>query len=68
MAFEDVDVVFNLLGESVAEGRWTEEKKRRIVDSRVVGTKNLVATIRLRITRNTASDEHIEHLCYSLLI
>lgn len=34
--------VFNLAGESVAEGRWTAEKKRRIRDSRVIGTRNLV--------------------------
>ena len=41
--FEGVDVVFNLAGEPVAEGRWTVDKKRRIRDSRVVGTRNLVA-------------------------
>lgn len=42
-ALRDVEVVFNLAGEPVGEGRWTEEKKRRIRDSRVVGTRNLVA-------------------------
>ncbi len=36
------EVVFNLAGEPVSEGRWTDEKKRRIRDSRVVGTRNLV--------------------------
>jgi len=36
-------VVFNLAGEPVAEGRWTAERKRRIRDSRVLGTRNLVA-------------------------
>jgi len=41
--FDGVDVVFNLAGEPVAEGRWTVDKKRRIRDSRVVGTRNLVA-------------------------
>jgi uncharacterized protein (TIGR01777 family) len=41
-AFEGVEVVFHLAGEPVAEGRWTEEKKRRIRDSRVVGTRHLV--------------------------
>lgn len=45
-AFQDVDVVFHLAGESVAEGRWTTAKKARIRDSRVVGTRNLVDTIR----------------------
>jgi uncharacterized protein (TIGR01777 family) len=32
------DAVINLAGESIAEGRWTDEKKRRIHDSRVNGT------------------------------
>jgi uncharacterized protein (TIGR01777 family) len=41
-----VDAVFNLAGEPVAEGRWTEDKKRRIRDSRVIGTRNLVAGLR----------------------
>ena len=44
-AFEGVDVVFHLAGEPVAEGRWTAEKKRRIRDSRVLGTRQLVATL-----------------------
>jgi uncharacterized protein (TIGR01777 family) len=38
-------VVFHLAGESVAEGRWTAAQKDRIRDSRVRGTKNLVAGI-----------------------
>jgi uncharacterized protein (TIGR01777 family) len=42
-ALRGVDAVFHLAGESVAEGRWTDEKKRRIHDSRVLGTRNLVA-------------------------
>lgn len=41
-AFQDVDVVFHLAGESVAEGRWTSAKKERIRNSRVAGTRNLV--------------------------
>lgn len=44
-AFEGVKTVFHLAGESVAEGRWTKAKKDRIRDSRVVGTRNLVAGI-----------------------
>jgi uncharacterized protein (TIGR01777 family) len=35
-------VVFNLAGEPVAEGRWSDEKKGRIRNSRVAGTRNLV--------------------------
>jgi uncharacterized protein (TIGR01777 family) len=44
-AFDGVEAVFHLAGESVAEGRWTDAKKQRIRDSRVVGTRNLVAGI-----------------------
>jgi uncharacterized protein len=40
--FDGVDVVFHLAGEGVASGRWTKAKKRRIRDSRVIGTRNLV--------------------------
>jgi len=42
-AFEGVDVVISLAGEPIAEGRWTPEKKRRIRESRIIGTRNLVA-------------------------
>ena len=35
---EGVEGVVHLAGESIAEGRWTEEKKKRISSSRVVGT------------------------------
>jgi uncharacterized protein (TIGR01777 family) len=45
-AFDGIDTVFHLAGDPVAEGRWTEAKKARIRDSRVEGTRNLVATLR----------------------
>ena len=45
-AFEGVEAVFHLAGDPVAEGRWTEQKKARIRDSRVLGTRNLVAGLR----------------------
>ena len=35
---EGFDAIINLAGENVAEGRWTDEKKRKIHDSRVHGT------------------------------
>ena len=38
---EGFDAVVNLAGENIAEGRWTDEKKRRIRESRVKGTKLL---------------------------
>lgn len=34
--------VVNLMGDSIAEGRWNEAKKKSIRDSRVVGTGNLI--------------------------
>ncbi len=39
------DAIINLAGESIAEGRWTDEKKRKIHDSRVNGTKLLSEAI-----------------------
>lgn len=39
------DAVVHLAGESVV-GRWTEAKRRRIRDSRITGTANLVAGLR----------------------
>jgi uncharacterized protein (TIGR01777 family) len=38
------DAVIHLAGESIV-GRWTEAKKRRILESRVQGTRNLVAAL-----------------------
>jgi uncharacterized protein (TIGR01777 family) len=38
---EGFDGVVHLAGESIAEGRWTEEKKKRIRESRVKGTQLL---------------------------
>jgi len=40
--FRGVDAVFNLMGDPIAKGRWSPEKLRRIRESRVVGTRNLV--------------------------
>jgi uncharacterized protein (TIGR01777 family) len=38
---EGFDAVVHLAGESIAEGRWTDEKKKRIRESRTKGTKLL---------------------------
>lgn len=47
-ALRDVDAVIHLAGEPVAQ-RWSELNKRRIRDSRVMGTRNLVQALeRLR--------------------
>lgn len=45
-ALAGVDTVFHLAGDPVAEGRWTSAKKARIRDSRIIGTRNLVAGFR----------------------
>ena len=39
------DACVNLAGEPVAAGRWTEERRRRIRDSRVNATRNVAAVI-----------------------
>ncbi|MDQ3129379.1 MAG: TIGR01777 family oxidoreductase [Acidobacteriota bacterium] len=41
---ESLDAIVHLAGENIA-GRWTDEKKRRLMDSRVDGTRNIVETI-----------------------
>jgi len=43
--FSGTDAVVHLAGESIAEGRWTEEKKRRILESRQKGTRLLAEKI-----------------------
>jgi uncharacterized protein len=43
-AFAGVDGVVNLVGEKIDQ-RWTEETKRRIMESRRTATRNLVAAI-----------------------
>ncbi len=42
-AFEGVGTIFHLAGEPIASGRWTAWRKNAIRDSRVLGTKNLIA-------------------------
>lgn len=41
------DGVVNLAGESIAEGRWTPERKKSILDSRQLGTAKIVEAIAL---------------------
>lgn len=42
---ETVDAIVHLAGESIASGRWTPQKKARIRESRVRGTKLLCETL-----------------------
>ncbi len=39
------DAVINLAGESIADGRWTPQRKALLRDSRILATKSLVAAI-----------------------
>ena len=52
-ALDGVDAVFHLAGEPVAEGRWTDRRKARILESRVEGTRAVVAAIRAADRRPT---------------
>src|ERR1019366_7528605 len=40
------DVVINLAGENVGGGRWTEARKKRVIESRVLATTALVNAMR----------------------
>ena len=44
-ALEGHDAAVHLAGENVGEGRWDEEKKRRIMESRVKGTTLLASAL-----------------------
>src|SRR5690242_15570827 len=45
-ALNGADVVVNLVGEPVADKRWTDARKKQLRDSRVVGTRALVDAMR----------------------
>ncbi|HEX3736268.1 MAG TPA: TIGR01777 family oxidoreductase [Solirubrobacterales bacterium] len=49
-AFEGVDGVVNLIGEPIAQ-RWSDDAKKRIMDSRKVATHNLVGAIEGQATK-----------------
>lgn len=49
-ALEGVDAAVHLAGESIAAGRWTAETKRRIRDSRILGTRLLAESL-IRLMR-----------------
>ena len=42
---EGVDAVVNLAGENIAEGRWSESRKRALFDSRLLSTRTIVRAI-----------------------
>jgi uncharacterized protein (TIGR01777 family) len=45
-ALDGAHAVINLAGESIADTRWTDAQKRKIIDSRVLATRSLVAAVR----------------------
>jgi NAD dependent epimerase/dehydratase family enzyme len=51
---DDADVVVNLAGESIASGRWTGERKRRLVESRLDATRGLVRALSASAPRSRA--------------
>jgi uncharacterized protein (TIGR01777 family) len=48
---EPIDAVVHLAGENVAGGRWSDERKRRILESRRKGTRLLCETLAARSQR-----------------
>ena len=45
-AVRDADAVVNLAGENVGDGRWTDARKQRILQSRLTATRKLVEAMR----------------------
>ncbi|MCO4781731.1 MAG: TIGR01777 family oxidoreductase [Candidatus Cloacimonetes bacterium] len=41
----DIDIVFNLVGENIADGLWTKSKKQRLLDSRVNSTQLIISSL-----------------------
>lgn len=41
-SLKGVDAVINLAGEGIADGRWSHDRKRKIIQSRVLSTRRLV--------------------------
>jgi uncharacterized protein len=44
-SFAGIDAVIHLAGESIAGARWNDAQKKKIYDSRIVSTRNLVESI-----------------------
>lgn len=44
-SLEEIDAAIHLAGENISEGRWTDEKKKRIHESRAKGTRLLSETL-----------------------
>lgn len=44
-AFQGVEGIINLMGESIGEKKWSEEQKKKILNSRVIGTAKLLEAV-----------------------
>lgn len=51
---EDLDIVFHLAGEGIADGRWNEARKRSIRESRTLGTATVARAIAAARTKPRA--------------
>jgi uncharacterized protein (TIGR01777 family) len=47
-AFDNIDTIIHLAGANVSEKRWTEKRKKEILESRTLSTKLLIDTLRQR--------------------
>ncbi|HYO78871.1 MAG TPA: NAD-dependent epimerase/dehydratase family protein, partial [Thermoanaerobaculia bacterium] len=45
------DAIVNLAGENIAEGRWTDARKQRLIDSRLNATRAIVEALRREPSR-----------------
>ncbi len=45
-SFKDIDTIINLSGDNIASGRWTKEKKEKILSSRINSTSLLVESLK----------------------
>lgn len=48
-ALEGVDVIIHLAGAGIADKRWTEERKKEILDSRVQSTNLIIQTLKQNV-------------------
>ncbi len=44
-AFDNVDAIVHLAGENIGQSRWTEARKKQVMDSRIHTTKNLLESL-----------------------
>jgi len=57
-AISGCDGVVNLAGESIAEGRWTPERKQEILNSRKLATQNIVDAIAQSAVPSAIANAH----------